>query len=705
MRIPLLVVLVVGCVSPDEGKPTDVDTADGGDDEACVGSGTPEVCDGIDNDCDGLIDEELTSQFWIDADADGFGDALVPTDACEQPDGYVENADDCDDADIDRFPGNVEVCNDLDDDCDHEVDEGASDFVSSYADEDDDGHGDAAAPMTACGVPEGYTLDANDCDDTNPNVHPDALEMCNGVDDDCDGEIDEGDATDAAVWYIDADADGWGVPDSSITSCYQPAGYASADSDCDDGDARFHPGAAETDCTDPLDYNCDGSTGYADVDGNGWAACAECDDTNASANPDQTEVCDGADNDCDGTIDEADAADASVWYADADTDGYGDATVSTAACDAPFGYVADNTDCDDAVSAVNPAEIEVCNTIDDDCDGAADEDDAIDASVWYADADGDGYGDPAVTETACDAPADYVADATDCDDARRLTHPGATEYCNTDDDDCNGVVDDFAVDARTYWLDADGDTYGDASVSVDSCSTPSGYVRDDDDCDDTDAAVNPGATEICNLVDDDCDGSVDNGATMTTWYEDADGDGYGEASVTTTDCDAPAGYVADDTDCDDGDDTVNPGEVDVCDTLDNDCDGSKDNDGLCPCDVEEYLGEVYMFCETAQTWSADRTSCLAYGYELATANDAAENIWMVDEAYTRYAGKWWIGLSDQASEGSWVWASGAAVTYTNWSSGEPNGGTSESCCQLGRFGDYTWNDEPCGSSFYFVCEE
>ncbi|MSQ02715.1 MAG: hypothetical protein EXR71_12630, partial [Myxococcales bacterium] len=590
MRIPLFVVFVVGCGSPTEGKPAGTDTAEGVDQSGCGEPGTPERCDGIDNDCDGFVDEDLTATFWIDADADGFGDAGGPVDACEQPEGYVNNADDCDDADRGRFPGNDETCNGLDDDCDGDVDEDAVDAVLVYDDGDADGYGDVARARLVCGMPEGTTADATDCDDGNPFIHPDGVEMCNGVDDDCDAEIDEDDAADAAIWYLDGDADGWGVPDATLTSCDQPAGYVTTDTDCDDADARFHPGAAETDCTDPLDYNCDGSTGYADVDGDGWAACAECDDANASANPAQVEVCDGADNDCDGTIDEGDAADASVWYADVDADGYGDRASSTPACDAPSGFVSDDTDCDDAVAAVNPGAIEMCNTIDDDCDGVTDEDDASDATVWYADSDGDGYGDPAVADTACDAPADYVADATDCDDGRRLTHPGATEYCNTDDDDCDGVVDDSAIDARTYWVDADGDGYGDASVSLDACSTPAGYVRDDDDCDDTDAAINPGAAEICNLVDDDCDGSVDDGATLTTWYEDADADGYGDASVSTADCDAPAGYVADDTDCDDADDSVNPGEADVCDTLDNDCDGSKDNDGLCPCDVEEYLG-------------------------------------------------------------------------------------------------------------------
>jgi hypothetical protein len=192
---------------------------------------------------------------------------------------------------------------------------------------------------------------------------------------------------------------------------------------------------------------------------------------------------------------------------------------------------------------------------------------------------------------------------------------------------------------------------------------------------------------------------------MSDWYADTDGDGYGDATTTTADCWAPAGYVADGTDCDDADDTVNPGEADICDTLDNDCDGNKDEDGLCPCDVEEYGGHVYMYCASAGTWSDDRTTCLTYGYDLASVNDSAENTEMVDQAYSRYVGKWWIGLTDQAVEGTWVWSNGDAVTYTNWHAGEPNGGTSESCTQLGRFGDYTWNDEPCSSAFYFVCEE
>ncbi len=102
-------------------------------------------------------------------------------------------------------------------------------------------------------------------------------EVCNGKDDDCDNQIDN-DASDSATWYQDDDGDGFGVSNTTQKACTQPTGYAAQPGDCVDTDANFHPSAPEIDCTDPNDYNCDGSTGYADADKDGVAACVDCND-------------------------------------------------------------------------------------------------------------------------------------------------------------------------------------------------------------------------------------------------------------------------------------------------------------------------------------------------------------------------------------------------------------------------------------------
>jgi hypothetical protein len=524
-------------------------------------------------------------------------------------DGYT-SAEDCDDADASVNPGATEVCNGVDDDCDDETDEGV--LQTFYADADGDGFGDGAATVEACELPDGAVLDDTDCDDTDAEVHPDAPERCDGVDQDCDGEVDE---DVVGVWYADADGDGFGDAGAALDECDPPEGYVADGTDCDDAQAAAFPGNPEV--CDGLDNNCDGTvdegvttTFYVDVDGDGYgdgaqtaedcetpsgyaAVAGDCDDADFETFPGAPERCDGADDDCDGTVDEDDAVDAGTWYADADGDGYGDAATTSVACEAPSGTVGDDTDCDDTDAAVNPTATEVCNGIDDDCDAAVDDaDGSLDlstASTFFADADGDGYGDAAVSTLACAQPSGTVSDSTDCDDGDAAVSPAGSEVCNGVDDDCDGATDDAdsSLDlstASTWYGDGDGDGYGDAAVSSTTCQQPSGTVSDATDCDDTDGAVNPGATEVCNGIDDDCDAAVDDDdssldlSSATTWYADSDGDGYGDAAVSSTTCIQPSSTVTDDTDCDDGDATAYPGALELRDGVDNDCDGSADDD-------------------------------------------------------------------------------------------------------------------------------
>ncbi|MCP3980258.1 MAG: sialidase, partial [bacterium] len=154
--------------------------------------------------------------------------------------------------------------------------------------------------------------------------------------------------------------------------------------------------------------------------------------------------------DCDGATDD-DGVGASTWYRDADGAGYGAAGDATTACAQPAGYVSDDAACDDGATAVNPGAAEACGDgIDNDCDGATD-DDGVGSGTWYRDADGDGYGDAGDATSACAQPAGYVSDDADCDDAAAAGNPGAAAACRDGvDNDCNGATDDDGVGAGTW---------------------------------------------------------------------------------------------------------------------------------------------------------------------------------------------------------------------------------------------------------------
>ncbi len=242
----------------------------------------------------------------------------------------------------------------------------------------------------------------------------------------------------------------------------------------------------------------------ADADGDGAAASAECtkdmpvdcDDTDASVHPDAVETCNGVDDDCDGLVDE-EAIDALTVYADADADGYGDASSASLACDESDGWVEDATDCDDGNAAVNPGALEACNQVDDDCDGLVDMEDTevVGTITVYVDADGDGYGEASSEGWEACTPADGESlNADDCDDEDNSVSPGATEVCDDldVDEDCDGLADDEDASTDpssfgTWYPDADADGYGDATAPATlSCEPPAGHVDNASDCDDAD---------------------------------------------------------------------------------------------------------------------------------------------------------------------------------------------------------------------------
>ncbi len=504
-------------------------------------------------------------------------------------DGYNAGVD-CNDADATIYPGAPELCDLKDNDCDGLIDE----FLptkSYYADGDKDGYGGATS-VVSCKQPTGYLATSTDCDDTNKAIHPTAVELCNGLDDNCDTIIDPPDSADAKSWYTDADKDSYGTV-LLTKACVGPAGAAAFPGDCDDADAKIHPGATDTPY-DGIDQNCDG-TDPVDLDGDtfgSWTAGGtDCADAIYAIHPGVPELDNGIDDDCDGLVDEG------TIHFDDDGDGFTEA----------------GGDCDDKRVDTNPAALEICDGRDQDCDGTKDEG----TSCYDDDKDGvtEAFGDcddannlvrPGAAEIVnngiddnCDGNIDgesydpdgdgWITSGGDCDQNNADVHPGATELPNGKDDDCDGVIDE-----GTTAYDDDGDGFpeqfgdcddGDEYVYTGADEDPTngrdddcdglvdegtdrtdddgdGFSEEGGDCDDSDPGIGPQAVESEDGVDDDCDGEIDEG------FVDLDGDGITEEAG----------------DCDDNDGWTNPDRPEVCDGVDNNCDERID-EGCVPDDT------------------------------------------------------------------------------------------------------------------------
>ena len=648
------------------------------DSDPLVNPDAEEICNGIDDDCKDGADNGSCPEvpFYCDKDVDGY-DSLTPSGLCSSfdcvpPDCTDVAGDDCNDNNFDVNPGIPETCNGIDDDCTDGVDSGEVCPQTVYfCDEDEDGHVSltlsGACDTFQCLPADCQVSAGGDCNDNDPLVNPQAVETCNGVDDNCADGVDEEGVCLETPFYCDVDEDSFLSTEVSGTcgsfNCI-PAGCATdPGDDCNDNKPLVNPDGVE-DCDTPDDDDCDGSITdvdglncqdwYLDQDedgfypdgapsqcrcgaGEGYSAQTpgDCDDTEASVHEGAIEVCDALDNDCDGATDEDGVCTLITYYCDGDSDLHQSAD-PTGSCDTP-GCVPEGCeltpgdDCDDGNPSVNPDASEDCDTaFDDDCNGVSDEEeDALNCTILHRDLDADDFGHLTDSKCLCLAvhPYDIPPDAaTDCNDNNLNIHPGADETCNGMDDNCDGQVDEgFVCPFVTYYCDLDADGFPSNFLSG-VCSSyncvPAGCTADvGSDCNDNNPSINPGIGELCNGIDDNCSGTIDEGDVCppVPFYCDQDGDGLFSAAPAGTcytfDC-VPAGCLeTPGPDCNDNDAAIHPDAIESCNGIDENCSGETDEGGVCPelsfhCDQDGDLHLSEDVTGTCQFFQCIPVGCL-----------------------------------------------------------------------------------------------
>ena len=432
--------------------------ADCDDSNPLVSAAATERCNGADDDCDTLVDEGVPEVGDL-CDTGFSGRCATGRFACE---GLLV----CELV-VDL---SEERCDGEDNDCDGEVDEGALDIVTYFADADGDGHGDPEAPVLGCAPPAGAVAAGEDCNDRDAAIGPGAAEVAGDeVDQNCDG---------AELCLLDGDNDGVSArPDLTIVS---------ADSDCSDAGEALAAGPSN-----------------------------DCDDADGAIGPASPELPgNNADEDCNG-----------VWacFRDLDGDGYGTTTFDLVGVPCAleptasligggsytFGVGGDATfDCDDSRPDVNPGASEqvASPAADENCNGFY---------GCYFDADDDNFAAAGAAAsdtftTGCAGSVQAAVETGDCDDSRADRSPAVAELCDGLDNDCDTLVDDGVTTA--FYRDADADGWGNSGDVVQACTNPGGRVTAAGDPNDATQYVAPDAPEVCDGWDNNGNGATDEAA-------------------------------------------------------------------------------------------------------------------------------------------------------------------------------------------------
>ncbi|MBI2108215.1 hypothetical protein HYT54_03750, partial [Candidatus Woesearchaeota archaeon] len=573
-------------------------------------------CDLTDNDCDGSVDEGVQGTFYQDSDADTFGALSTSKQACSAPEGFVANSNDCND-------DNPAV---------HEIICGICGGSKStyYRDADGDTYGDPADTILDCSAPSGYISDNNDCGDTGETaagINPGASESCNGADDncnsqtdesltapnadkqsgicanskkvcggvsrwlepdyaqisgyqdseiscdgidnDCDGNVDES----APVFYQDADSDGYGNAALTAKSCAAPSGYVIYSTDCDETNPAINPGGIEL--CDNADNNCDGrnNEGFGDYDSDSIADCVDddldgdgisneqdgiegtveavetnvrelklrVDNSDPAANEPATPMPDESQQSPEQNEGQEQEAESEVVFVEENKPiiefkvnlaesnlQLNNIAITKQEDDADKGFLVvsgielpeektksvyiDNIDSNSRGVCVKDAEVLSVNEVSQECGGESEtfvSCNGIDVNGYKCEYAGGRYKISGLRHSAViqsDAEIDNDNDGyfsnIDCNDDDAGRHE---IICSI----CGGSM-------STYYRDDDADGYGDPAITASDCSPPLGFVSNSADCRDTGetaAGINPGASESCNGIDDNCNSQTDESLT------------------------------------------------------------------------------------------------------------------------------------------------------------------------------------------------